>query len=129
MKFLIKFFKWLLIILALTIAILYITDTDYLIKAVRTIYLKGHTTAYLEDYKEFDNQIIENATAQPWQNHEDYNSAKETETLKSINKANGTWLTSSSKMTVFGLKIIMMVLMKVHKPIPFQWQKVMCLPY
>ena len=90
MKFLIKFFKWLLIILALTIAILYITDTDYLIKAVRTIYLKGHTTAYLEDYKEFDNQIIENATAQPWQNHEDYNSAKETETLKSINKANGT---------------------------------------
>ena len=55
MKFLIKFFKWLLIILALTIAILYITDTDYLIKAVRTIYLKGHTTAYLEDYKEFEN--------------------------------------------------------------------------
>jgi CubicO group peptidase (beta-lactamase class C family) len=90
MKFLIKFFKWLLIILALIIAILYITDTDYLIKAVRTIYLKGHTTAYLEDYKEFDNQIIENATAQPWPNHADYNSAKETETLKSINKANGT---------------------------------------
>lgn len=90
MKFLIKFFKWLLIILALTIAILYITDTDYLIKAVRTIYLKGHTTAYLEDYKEFDNQIIENATAQPWANHKDYNSAKETEKLKAINKANGT---------------------------------------
>jgi CubicO group peptidase (beta-lactamase class C family) len=90
MKFLIKFFKWLLIILALTIAILYITDTDYLIKAVRTIYLKGHTTAYLEDYKEFDNQIIENATPQPWPNHANYNSAKETETLKSINKANGT---------------------------------------
>ena len=90
MKFIVKFFKWLLIILALTIAILYITDTDYLIKAVRTIYLKGHTTAYLEDYKEFDNQIIENATPQPWPNHADYNSAKETEKLKAINKANGT---------------------------------------
>lgn len=90
MKFLIKFFKWLLIILALTIATLYITDTDYLLKAVRTIYLKGHTTAYLEDYKEFDNQIIENATPQPWPNHVNYNTATETKTLKSVNKANGT---------------------------------------
>src|SRR5690606_2308381 len=90
MKFIVKFFKWLLIILALTIAVLYITDTDYLIKAVKTIYLKGHTTAYLEDYKQFDNQIIENATPQPWPNHTDYNSAKETEKLKAINKANGT---------------------------------------
>lgn len=90
MKFIVKFFKWLLIILALTIAVLYITDTDYLIKAVRTIYLKGHTTAYLEDYKEFDNQIIENATPQPWPNHANYNTTKETETLKAINKANGT---------------------------------------
>src|SRR5690606_38419121 len=90
MKFLIKFFKWLLIILALTIATLYITDTDYLLKAVRTIYLKGHTTAYLEDYKEFDNQIIENTTPQPWPNHVNYNTSKETEKLKSVNKANGT---------------------------------------
>ncbi|MEZ4801642.1 MAG: serine hydrolase [Gelidibacter sp.] len=90
MKFLKKFLKWLLILFVLTVAILYITDTDYLIKAVRTIYLKGHTTAYLDDYKEFDNEVIEKGTPQPWPNHKDYNSAKETEALRNINKSNGT---------------------------------------
>ena len=58
MKFLKKTLKVLVIFFALLVAILYITDTDYLLKAVRTIYLKGHTTAYLEDYREFDNQTI-----------------------------------------------------------------------
>jgi CubicO group peptidase (beta-lactamase class C family) len=90
MKFLKKFLKWTIIILGLTVAILYITDTNYLIKAVRTIYLKGHTTAYLDDYKEFDNETVENGTTQPWPNHKDYNSAKETEKLNEINKTNGT---------------------------------------
>ena len=28
----------------------YATNTDYLLKAVRTIYLKGHTTAFLDYY-------------------------------------------------------------------------------
>ena len=90
MKFLKKFFKWLLIIFGLLIAILYITDTDYLIKAVRTIYLQGYTTAYLEDYKKFDNQVIENSTPQPWPNHKDYNVTKETKGLNEINRSNGT---------------------------------------
>lgn len=90
MKFLRKFLKWILILFVLTIAILYITDTDYLLKAVRTIYLKGHKTAYLEDYKEFDNEVVANGTAQPWPNHLDYNSAKETEALQKMNKDLGT---------------------------------------
>lgn len=90
MKFLKKILKWVLIVLVLTIAILYITDTDYLLKAVRTIYLKGYTTAYLEDFKEFDNAEVENGTPQPWPNHKDYNSIKETERLNDINKSNGT---------------------------------------
>lgn len=90
MKFLKKLFKWVVILLGLLIIVLYITDTDYLLKAVRTIYLTGHSTAYLEDYKKFDNQVIENATPQPWPNHKDYNTVKETEGLNQINKANGT---------------------------------------
>lgn len=90
MKFLKKFFKWLAIIIVLLIIGLYITDTDYLIKAVRTIYLKGHTTAYLEDYKKFDNQVIENSTALPWPNHENYNTEKETDKLNQLNKESGT---------------------------------------
>jgi len=90
MKILKKIFKYLIIVFALLIAILYITDTDYLIKAVRTIYAKGHKTAYLEDYHEFDNRIIETGTAQPWAFHEDYNKATETETLKEWNDKLGT---------------------------------------
>ena len=90
MKFLKKLFKFLVIFFGLLIAVLYITDTDYLIKAVRTIYLKGHTTAFLEDYKEFDNQVIDIGTPQPWPNHKDYNSAKETKLLNELNKASGT---------------------------------------
>lgn len=45
MKFIKKLLKFLIIFFGLLIAILYLTDTDYLIKAARTIYLKGHTTS------------------------------------------------------------------------------------
>lgn len=90
MKLLRKLFKWLVVLIGLLIIILYITDTDYLIKAVRTIYLKGHTTAYLEDYKYFDNQPIENGTPQPWPNHKNYNTVSETEVLRKVNDDYGT---------------------------------------
>ncbi|MGC6429767.1 MAG: serine hydrolase domain-containing protein [Jejuia sp.] len=90
MRFLKHFFKWVIILLGLLIIILYSTDTDYLIKAVRTIYLKGHTTAYLEDYKYFDNQVIDKGTPQPWPTHKAYNTASTTTALDSINIKNGT---------------------------------------
>ncbi|WP_179344694.1 serine hydrolase domain-containing protein [Winogradskyella ursingii] len=91
MKFLKKLLTFLVIFFALVIAVLYITDTDYLLKAVRTIYLKGHSTAYLEDYKQFDNRVIEASNnPQPWPNHAEYNSAEETQTLKELNNASGT---------------------------------------
>ncbi|GAA3777612.1 serine hydrolase [Corallibacter vietnamensis] len=82
--------KWVVILFGLLIIVLYITDTDYLLKAVRTIYMKGYTTAYLEDYKHFDNQPLEIGKPQPWPNHKDYNSVKETEKLSETNKQNGT---------------------------------------
>ncbi len=89
MKFLKKTLKVFVILAVVLVAVLYITDTDYLLKAVRTIYLKGHTTAYLEDYKHFDNQTIEASDhPQPWSNHKDYNSVKPTEALQ---KANSDW--------------------------------------
>jgi len=76
-----KFFKGLIVLLLLAIALLYITDYDYILKAVRTIYLKGHTTAYLEDYKEFDNRTLTTGAPSPWAIHKDYNSVEETERL------------------------------------------------
>lgn len=81
MKILKKLFKWTIIFFGLLIILMYATDTDYLIKAVRTIYAKGHTTAFLEDYKDFDNRKIEIGEPQPWPNHQAYNTVKETERL------------------------------------------------
>lgn len=90
MKFLKKLLKWIAILLALIVITLYITDTDYLIKAVRTIYLKGHTTAYLEDYKHFDNATLSTGEPQPWPNHKDYNTVSATEILEQTHKDLGT---------------------------------------
>lgn len=90
MIFLKKLSKWVVILFGFIIIALYLTDTDYLMKAVKTIYFNGHTTAFLEDYSYFDNQVIENGTPQPWPNHKDYNTTKETKALDSINNANGT---------------------------------------
>ncbi|MDO1502259.1 serine hydrolase [Winogradskyella maritima] len=91
MKFLKKLVKVIVVLLALIVVTLYITDTDYLLKAVRTIYMKGHTTAFLEDYKEFDNRTLDASDQpQPWPNHSDYNSEKVTERLATANKDWGT---------------------------------------
>ena len=84
MKCLKKTLKWLVISLASLIVLLYVFDLDYLIKAVRTIYIKGYTTAYLEDYKVFDNRVVENGVAQPWAIHHDYNTVKATEPLQAF---------------------------------------------
>ncbi len=91
MKYIKGFFKWVLILFALLIVFLYIFDYDYLIKAVRTIYLNGHKTAYLDDYKVFDNKIIAKGnTAQPWAIHKDYNKVAATSTLQGFHDELGT---------------------------------------
>jgi len=90
MRFIKKLLKGLAIVLVLIVGVLYITDTDYLIKAVRTIYMRGYTTAFLDDYKRFDNRVIENDVPQPWSNHVNYNTVAETDALTTANNAYGT---------------------------------------
>ena len=82
MKFLQKLLKWLAVGCTALIIILYLFDVDYLLRAVKTVYLKGHTTAFLEDYKEFPNRKIKKGIAQPWAIAKDYNTVKATETLE-----------------------------------------------
>ena len=76
-----KTLKWTAGLLIFLIALLYLTETDYLLKAVRTIYLKGHTTAYLKDYEEFDNRVLQAGYPQPWPLHSEFNSVEETPEL------------------------------------------------
>lgn len=90
MKFLKKFFLWFAGLLILLIIFMYIFNVDYLLKAVRTIYFNGHTTAFLEDYQYFDNRKIENGIAQPWANSKQYNSIKPTAELEKMHQQIGT---------------------------------------
>tara|TARA_R110000850_G_scaffold271031_2_gene404884 strand:- start:284636 stop:285775 length:1140 start_codon:yes stop_codon:yes gene_type:complete len=91
MKVFKKILGGILALFALLIVILYIFDYDYLLKAVRTIYLKGHSTAFLEDYKSFDNAPVEAAAETiPWPKHKDYNVVTPTKKLKNTHKDAGT---------------------------------------
>lgn len=91
MNFLKKSLLWFVIVLAVLIAAMYIFHVDYLIKAVRTIYLNGHTTAFLDDYKYFDNRTIKKSNiAQPWHISKNYNTVKPTKALEKLNEKTGT---------------------------------------
>jgi hypothetical protein len=70
------------IIIALCIAGLYISGNGYVIKAFRTTILKGYSTTYIDDYPDFDNNIIYAGTPQPWELHEKYNQIGLTDTLR-----------------------------------------------
>lgn len=65
---------------------MYIFDVDYLLRAVRTIYFRGETTAFLDDYREFPNRTIEKGTPQPWELHKDYNTVEATQRLEEVHK-------------------------------------------
>ncbi|MBU2525657.1 MAG: beta-lactamase family protein [Bacteroidetes bacterium] len=86
-----KLIKFLLIFFALVVAVAYATDYDYLLKAVRTIYFKGHKTAYLDDYKVFENRVIaKSSDPQPWNLHQAYNTVSVSDTMEAYHKKMGT---------------------------------------
>ncbi|WP_026978977.1 serine hydrolase domain-containing protein [Flavobacterium tegetincola] len=90
MRFIKNFLIWFVGILVLLVVLMYVFNVDYLLKAVRTIYLNGHTTAFLEDYKHFDNREIKTGVAQPWNVSKEYNAAKPTAELEALHKKIGT---------------------------------------
>jgi len=91
MKILKRVLFTLLGLLALLILLAYLFNVDYLFKAVRTIYLKGHTTAFLDDYKSFDNVTVKaGENTVPWPIHPDYNTVEATEKLSNVHKEAGT---------------------------------------
>lgn len=67
-------FKWASLSLVSIIALLYLTKTDYILKAVRVVYLNGETTASIDDYVYFKNSTVKSGDASVWPKHKDYNS-------------------------------------------------------
>jgi len=94
MKILIKILKWLGILLGsvllLTIVSLYVFKVDYILKGIYVIYMKGHTTAYLDDYHYFDNHTVKHGTPQPWPISASYNQVPMTDSLKRIHERSGS---------------------------------------
>lgn len=74
----------------LFVGLLYLFNKEYLLKGIRITYLKGYTTAYIDDYPEFDNRKIEAGQPQTWPEHTAYNSVKATKKLQQINQKLGT---------------------------------------
>lgn len=81
-KIILRTIQVILGILLLLIAILFITDNDYILRGVQLTYLKGHKTANIDDYKDFDNNLILADKPQPWEQHELYNKIPLTDTLQ-----------------------------------------------
>jgi CubicO group peptidase (beta-lactamase class C family) len=85
-----KFITRLIIIIAILIIGLYLTGTDYILKAVQTVYLQGNTTASIDDYTFFENKTINIGKSKAWPLHKNYNKIPATEKLLELHKSQGT---------------------------------------
>ena len=85
-----KFVTRLIIIIAILIIGLYFTGTDYILKAVQTVYLQGNTTASIDDYIFFENKTINIGKSEAWPLHKNYNKIPATEKLLELHKSQGT---------------------------------------
>ena len=87
-----KILKWIvgsIIVLVIVVILgLLFTNNLYILKAVRTVYLTGHKSAFIEDYTYFDNRKIEVGTPKPWAKSEAYNTAVMTPSLDSVHQSN-----------------------------------------
>ena len=90
MNLLKKTLKWALLSVTALIVVLYATDTDYLFKAVRTVYFNGYTTASIDDYSFFDNSVVASKNSKAWPLHKDYNKIPATKKLTKLHKSQGT---------------------------------------
>jgi CubicO group peptidase (beta-lactamase class C family) len=77
--------------LVVLFGLLYVSKYKYLLTAISTIYLKGHTTAYLSDYKNFENRVLDpSENPQPWPLHSRFNTVSLNEVQEQINLDNQT---------------------------------------
>ncbi len=82
MKLLWKIAKAILVMACLIVLALYFTGNDYVFRGFQLTYLKGQKTANIDDYPDFDNNIIMAAAPRVWQEHPQYNQISLTDTLQ-----------------------------------------------
>ena len=82
MKIIWKLIKICIAVCCIFILLLFATGNDYIIRGARLTYLKGHKTANIDDYKDFDNNLVLTGHPQPWTKHPQYNQIEITDTLQ-----------------------------------------------
>ncbi|MGM1056386.1 MAG: serine hydrolase domain-containing protein [Bacteroidota bacterium] len=91
MKITLRILGAFLIFVLFGILLLYIFNYDYILRGFQVVYMQGHTTAYIDDYPEFDNRKIPSGDVyQAWPVHKEYNSVSPTLKLKETNEELGT---------------------------------------
>ena len=83
-------FKWAIGIIIFLIFLVYTFQVEYIFKGIRTVWLTGNNTAFISDYKYFDNREIIASNPQPWLIHKQYNQIEASKKLKEINKKRKT---------------------------------------
>lgn len=87
MKRFVRLSALLIITIVLSVLLLVIFDYGYILRGAKVTYLNGYKTAYIDDYPEFDNRLIEAGDHhQPWPEHSEYNTAIATNKLKELNE-------------------------------------------
>ena len=81
-----KGFKWAIGIIIFLIFLVYTFQVEYIFKGIRTVWFTGNNTAFISDYKYFDNREIIASNPQPWLIHKQYNQIEASEKLKEINQ-------------------------------------------
>ena len=85
------FFNSFIFLVLVCFGLLYISKYNYILEGVSKIYLKGYTTAYLDDYKTFENREIPiSQNPNPWNLHVNYNSSEIPKDFELYNKKSGT---------------------------------------
>ena len=92
MKFFLKIIGGFLATILLVVILLFLFDYGYILKGIQVVYFQGHKTAYIDDYPEFENRVIEadSSVISPWPIHKNYNEANPTARLKDLNNELGT---------------------------------------
>jgi len=85
-----KGLKWLVGTSLFLIFLIYLLQVDYIFSGIKTIYFTGNNTAFISDYKYFDNREIIASNPQPWSIHKQYNQIEASEKLKEINRKRKT---------------------------------------
>ena len=82
-----KNFRNFILLLLVCFGLLYVSKYNFILEGVSKIYFKGYTTAYLDDYKNFENREIPiSENPKRWNLHSNYNLPKIPKNFESYNK-------------------------------------------